>query len=158
MKRRVFIAALAATWLASHAVTLDNQARAQAAGHTLLLIKASSGSYAISGRRDVAAPMPRAKKSPVHQGWSFQALNAAGTVIHVGELPNPHVVRGDFHDGDGETSGVLATSGADVTFAIRVPKGATSVVLYGTPVPVPAGTSAAARTAASSAIVARINL
>lgn len=154
MKRRILIAALAAAWLASLAVTQGNHARAQAAGHSLLLVHASNGAYTISGRRDLPGPLPRAKKSAVHQGWSFQALDARDTVIHVGALPNPHVVRGDFHDEASGTTGLQLTSGADVTFSIRVPAGTTSVVLYGTPVPVPA----AARAAASSAIIARITL
>jgi hypothetical protein len=160
MKRRILIAAVtAAAWLCAMAVSPSGKAAAQAAGHSLLLIHSANGNYAIAGRRDLPAPMPRAKASAVHQGWSYQALNASGAVLHIGELPNPHVLRGDFHDAASDTTtGVALTSSAPVTFSIRVPAGTESIVLYDTPIPVPAGLSAAARAAASSAIVARIDL
>lgn len=99
-------------------------------GHSLVLLRSDGGAFYITARRDLPGPLPLARPRPTAQGWSFEALDAAGVVIHRGNLPNPHVVRGSFRGPRGETSHVHLTSAESKTFAIRVPSGTHSVVLY----------------------------
>ncbi|MDB4975518.1 MAG: hypothetical protein JWN48_3859 [Myxococcaceae bacterium] len=140
----------------------SGHAQASSTGHALLLIRADAGTYAVVGRRDLPDALPRALPRAAHQGWSFQALDAAGAVIHTGALPNPQIVRGEFKDPHtGETSGVHMSDGSAVTFSIRVPSNAKTVVLYSVSIPTtPAAPSVGTRSKAlsNSAVLARIAL
>jgi hypothetical protein len=127
------------------------------AGHRLVLVRSEAGAFRVVGSRDLPGPVPRALPPAGHQGWSFQALDSAGLVIHTGALPNPHVIRGEFVDPQtGELSRVQFTSGEGMTFGLRVPLRTDVLVLYG--VPVPAVARAARSASSGSSVLARIRL
>jgi hypothetical protein len=115
-----------------------------AGAHTLLLVQLKQGAYTVIGRRDIATPIPRAKMRTSDQGWSFQALDASGGVVYTGSISDPRVIRGDFrNDATGATTGVQVIETGTVTFAIRVPAGSKTLVLYGTPTPAASGSTEA---------------
>ena len=153
--RHAYLCALACSMLGSIAL-----AQSKSETHALLLVRSEQGVFRIVGRRELPSALPRSLPRPAHQGWSFQALDAQGGVMHTGALPNPHIVRGDFRDElTGKTSGVQFSSAQGVTFSIRVPSAAKTVVLYGIPTPIQPVARGAARSAApNNAVLARIAL
>jgi hypothetical protein len=124
--------------------------------HTLLLLKSERGRIRLVAKRQVPGRMPRAQARDASQGWSFQALNDQGEVVWSANMPDPHIVRGTFKDNRGRTTGVALSSGANPTFAIRVPAGTKTVVVYG--LPARAAAAAAASRAATNAVLGRIDL
>lgn len=126
-------------------------------GHRLVLVRSEAGAFRVVSSRELPGPVPRALPPAGHQGWSFQALDAAGLVIHTGALPNPHVIRGEFVDPQtGELSRVQLSRGEGMTFGLRVPLGTDVLVLYG--VPVPAVTRSARSAGSGTSVLARIQL
>jgi hypothetical protein len=153
MVRFTAIAIAAACMLAPLAAAAQST---QSAVHTMLLLRSERGRIRLVAQRQVPGRLPRAEARDTAQGWSFEALSDQGEVVWSGNLPDPHIVRGTFLDARGRTTGVGLTSGADQTFAIRVPAGVRRVVIYG--VPVRAALAAARSRAASSAVLGRIDL
>ena len=151
----------AGLWIAVLACLLlgaESFAQAGPSTHTLVLIRSERGAFTVVGRREVPGVLPRAVPNAAHQEWSFEALDTTGAVVHTGALPNPQIVRGEFKDPrSGQLSGVQLTSGAGVTFALRVPSSTNTLVLYGIPIPATLQRTRG-RTAAPSGVLARIKL
>jgi hypothetical protein len=124
--------------------------------HTLLLLKSERGRIRLVAQRQVPGRLPRAEARDASQGWSFQALNDQGEVVWTANMPDPHILRGAFKDDRGRTTGVALSSGANRTFAIRVPAGTKTVVVFG--LPARAAKAATASSAATNAVLGRINL
>ena len=150
--------ALTLMLLGSFALALAVHAQdAGQAGHRLVLIRSEAGNFHVVSSRALAGPVPRSLPPAGHQGWSYQALDSAGSLIHTGALPNPHLIRGEFVDPQtGELSRVEFSSSEGMTFGLRVPLHTDVLVLYGVPV------SAVARSARSAgggpSALARIRL
>ena len=129
---RIVMLALGLAWVVIQ--TVSAQQNAQGPRHLLLLLRSEQGRVVLVASREVAGPLPRARARAATSGWSFEALNDKDEVVFAGNAPDPHILRGVFKESNGSTSGVELTSSGDQTFAVRVPYGSSTVVVYGAPV------------------------
>lgn len=108
-----------------------------ASGHLLVLIRSANGAFSVVRTKEVSGPLPKQRGRALPRNWQLRALSPDGSALHIGSLPNPHELRGDFADPvTGATSGVFVTR-PEAAFLVHVPLGSRTIEFFEAPTNAP---------------------